>query len=69
MDAAITLENISEIPVLTAIIFSCGPLIMYASLILEEFFGRPRISPINPRFKLSFLVGFLQMVHNEKLLN
>ena len=58
----------SEVPVLMLfIIFNCGPLIMDASLVLEDFFGRSRIPANNLRFKLSFTVVFFRMVHKKKL--
>ena len=37
---------LSEVPVLSVVIFNCGPLIIDASLVSEDFFGRSRISPI-----------------------
>ena len=46
LDATITSENIFRSSSIDAIIFNCGPLIMDASLVLENFFGRSRISPI-----------------------
>ena len=41
----------SEVLVLDAVIFNYGPLIMDASLVLEDFFGRPRISLIIKGFQ------------------
>ena len=46
LDTAITSENIFRSSSIDAIIFNCGPLIMDASLVLEDFFGRSRISSI-----------------------
>ena len=46
-----------------AIAFNRGPLILDASLVLEDFFGRPTIS----RFKLSFIVVFFRIAHKKKL--
>ena len=46
LDTTITSENIFTNSGIDAIIFNCGPLIMDASLVLENFFGRSRISPI-----------------------
>ena len=37
-----------------------------ASLVLEEFSSWSSIPPIKKKFKLSFIVVFFQMVHNEK---
>ena len=45
-DATITSENIFRGSSIDAIIFNCGPLIMDASLVLEDFLGWSRISPI-----------------------
>ena len=49
LDATITSENIFKSSSIDAIIFSCGPLIMDASLVLEDFFGRSKISLIISR--------------------
>ena len=46
LDATVTSENIFRSSSIDAIIYNCGPLIMDASLVLEDFFGRSRISPI-----------------------
>ena len=46
LDATITSENIFRSSSIDAIIFNCGPLILEASLVLGDFFGRFRISPI-----------------------
>ena len=46
LDATISSENIFRSSSIYAIIFNCGPLIMDAFLVLEDFFGRSRISPI-----------------------
>ena len=46
LDATITLENIFKSSSTDAIILYCGPLIMYGSLVLEDFFGSSRISPV-----------------------
>ena len=46
LDATITSENIFRSSSIDAIAFNRGPLILDASLVLEDFFGRPTISPI-----------------------
>ena len=46
MDATILSENNFRRSSIDAIIFNCGPLIMDASLVLDDFFGRLRISPM-----------------------
>ena len=46
LDATITSENIFRSSSIDAIIFNSGPLIMDASLVLEDFLGRSRISTI-----------------------
>ena len=46
MDATITSENVFRSFSVDAITFNCGPLIMDASLVLEDAFGRSRISPV-----------------------
>ena len=69
MDATITSENIFRSSSIGAIIFNRGPLIMDASLVLEDFFGRSRISPVIKGFqKVQREVNyFLYMVRkNEK---
>ena len=43
LDATITSDNIFRRSSADAIKFNCGPLIMDASLVLEDFFGRSRI--------------------------
>ena len=64
MDATITSENMFRNSGIDAIIFNYGPLKIYASLILEDFFGRSRILPL--RFKLSFIVVFFRIVSKKK---
>ena len=51
LDATITSENIFRSSSIDAIIFNCGPLIMDASLLLEDLFGKSRISPIIKGFQ------------------
>ena len=46
LDATITSYNIFRSSSIDAIIFNCRPLIMDASLVLEDFFNRFRILPI-----------------------
>ena len=46
LDATITSENTFRSSSIDAIIVNCGPLIMDASLVSKDFFGRSRISPI-----------------------
>ena len=46
LDATITSENVFRSFSVDAIIFNCRPLIMDASLVLEDAFGRSRISPV-----------------------
>ena len=46
LGATITSENIFRSSSIDAIIFNYGPLIMDASLVLEDFSGRSRILPI-----------------------
>ena len=46
LDATITSVNFFRSSSVDAIIFNCGLLIMDASLVLEDFFSRSRISPI-----------------------
>ena len=43
LDATITSENIFRNPSIGGIIFNCEPFIMDASLVLEDFFGRPPV--------------------------
>ena len=40
---------------------------MDASLVLEDFISRSRIPTYNLSFKISFIVVFFWMVHNEKI--
>ena len=47
LDATITSENIFRSSSIDAVILSCGPLLVDASLVSEEFFVRSRISPIS----------------------
>ena len=68
LDSTITSETIFRSSSIDAIIiFNCGPLIMDASLVLEDAFGRFRISPIIKGFKLSLIVFYFRMVHKKKL--
>ena len=46
LDATITSDNIFGSSSIDAIIFNYRPLIMYASLVLEDFFSNSRILPI-----------------------
>ena len=46
LNATITSEKIFRSSSNDAIIFNCGPLVMYAYLVLEDFFGRSRILPM-----------------------
>ena len=46
LDATITSRNIFRSSSIDAIIFNCGPLIMEAYFVLEEFFSRSRIPPV-----------------------
>ena len=46
LDAITTSENIFRTSSIDAITFNFGPLIMDTSLVLEEFFGRSRVSLI-----------------------
>ena len=46
LDATITSDNIFRSSSVDVIIFNCGPLIMDASFVLEDFFGRSRIPAI-----------------------
>ena len=46
LDATITLENIFRGSSIDTIIFNCGSLIIDASLVLEDFLGWSKISPI-----------------------
>ena len=45
-DATISSGNILRSFSNSDIIFNCGPLVMEASLVLADFFGRSKISPI-----------------------
>ena len=44
--ATITLKNIFRSSSFDTIMFNCGPLIMDASLVSEDFFSRSRIPPV-----------------------
>ena len=46
LDATINSENIFRSSSIDAIIFNCGPLVTDASLVLDYFFGRSRISAL-----------------------
>ena len=63
-NVTITSEKISRSSSIDAVIFSFGPLLMAASLVLEYFLGRPRILPIIKET----IVAFFRMVHKKKLL-
>ena len=67
MYATITSDNIFRSFNVDAIIYTCGPIIMDASLVLEDFFREVQDFAYNLRFKLSFIVIFFWMVHKEKL--
>ena len=46
LDATVTSGKILKSSSINAITFNCRSLIMDASLVLEEFFGRSRVPPI-----------------------
>ena len=51
MDVTITSENIFRSSSIDAILFNGGPLIMDASLVLEDFLDRSRISVVRKNEK------------------
>ena len=53
LDATITSDNFSRSSSIDAIIFNCGPLIMDASLVLEDFLGGPGFRLLSKVFKRS----------------
>ena len=46
LDATFTSENTFRSSSVGAITFNCRPLVINATLVLEDFFGRSRVSPI-----------------------
>ena len=46
LDTTITSENTFRSSSIDAIIFNCGPLLMDAFFVLEDFLGRSRTPPI-----------------------